>query len=68
MSSEVVSGACRIISVSSSISATIGVVEIPPPPHSDALQIEKLKELSYFTYGKTREEIESEIEKKYRKG
>src|SRR3989344_9061989 len=32
VSSEVVSGACRIISVSSSISATIGVVEIPPPP------------------------------------
>lgn len=41
-------------------------IEVPPPPIGDREKIEMLKELSYTKYGKSREEVESLILKKYR--
>ncbi len=37
------------------------------PPRGDKLLLDKIKELSYLTYGKDRNEVEEEIAKKFRK-
>ncbi len=42
-------------------------IQTLPPTKSDPAFLEKLKELSYLTYGSPREGIEAEIHKKYRK-
>lgn len=42
-------------------------IEIPPPPQGDNNIAEKLKKLSFLTYGKNREEVEAHIASKYAK-
>jgi tRNA isopentenyl-2-thiomethyl-A-37 hydroxylase MiaE len=41
-------------------------IEVPPPPKGDSEQVEKLKEMSYLKYGKSREEVEALIMQKYK--
>ncbi len=43
-------------------------LETLPFPRGDLSRAEKLKELSYLTYGKDRKEVEAEIRKKYEVG
>jgi hypothetical protein len=40
-------------------------IETVPPPHFDYAHVAELKELSYQTYGKPREEIEEEIRERF---
>ena len=40
-------------------------INLYPPIQGDRTRIDALKELSYLTYGRPREEVESEILKKY---
>jgi hypothetical protein len=40
-------------------------IETIPPPSFDYAHVEDLKELSYQTYGKAREEVEAETRRKF---
>jgi hypothetical protein len=40
-------------------------LRIPPPPKGNNEIADKIKELSYLTYGRPREEVEAEIMKRY---
>jgi hypothetical protein len=40
-------------------------IDVLPPEHGDRARIDSLKELSYLTYGRPREEVEGEILRKY---
>jgi len=42
-------------------------IETLPPEQTDSSKLEQLKELSYLTYGRPREEVEREIMSKYQK-
>ena len=42
-------------------------IEIPPPPQGDPVKVEKLKKLSFLTYGRDRHEVDEYIASKYAK-
>jgi len=42
-------------------------IQVPPPPKGDSAVADKLKEISYLSYGRPRAEVEAEVMKKYRK-
>ncbi len=42
-------------------------IRVPAPERGDAVRAEKIKQISYLTFGKDRLEVESEIMAKYRK-
>jgi hypothetical protein len=42
-------------------------IECYPPPPGDKSKVDKLKELSYLKFGRSREDVEAEIMEKYRK-